>query len=112
MNKSVFNKQTFFWIWLWLTAGMAGVVAYNGWALLRGQCAWRDLACLPWWGGLLLSINLVAAAILCLLSLRHSKTGRQEHCPGCCFTAAPEWEFCPMCGARRTAESAHQPRRP
>ena len=103
MNNSVFNKQTRFWILLWLAAGGAAVITYNGWALISGHCSLQDLMQIPRWGAPLLSANLAAAAMLCILCLKRPDHQETSHCAGCCPSIQPEWSFCPLCGARRVA---------
>ena len=101
MNHSVFNKQTRFWIWLWLAVGGAAVIIYNGWALLSGHCSVRDLMQIPRWGAPLFSANLAAAAVLCILCLKRPNNQEAIPCPGCCPSIKPEWSFCPLCGTPR-----------
>lgn len=101
MNYSVFDKQVRFWVWLWLAIGTATVITYNGWALLSGHCSLKDLMEVPRWGGPLLSANLAAAAVLCILCLKRPGNREASHCPGCCPSIKPEWSFCPLCGTRR-----------
>ncbi len=96
------SRQAGFWIVLWLAIATAAVLIYNGWILLSGHGSWHDLMHIPYWGGPLLAANLLAGATLGLLWLKNSGRHDPSHCEGCCSSAGSDWEFCPLCGTKRS----------
>jgi len=97
----LFSKGGYAWAWFWLAAGGLAVVAYNSWALCCGQCSWNDLLHIPWWGGLLLGVNLAAGSVLVVLRLRQRQHHARSDCAGCLTAAGADWGFCPLCGRQR-----------
>lgn len=96
--SGLFPKGMYAWAWFWLAGGGLAVAAYNSWALCCGQCSWNDLLQIPWWGGLLLGVNLAAASVLVFLRLRQRQIHSDSNCPGCRASAGRDWVFCPLCG--------------